>query len=160
MTDSAAQFATPRVTAGALFVQPGEVFLVRKTYGYRWDIPGGYVDRAESPAAACQRELCEELGIDRAPSRMLVHDWAPSDPDGDKLLYVFDCGSLGVDQDNIALQESELDRWDWVPVDRLGDYVVPRLARRLWHAYQAHESGDTAYLEHGEPALALRQTTG
>ena len=160
MTDPAAQFATPRVAAGALFVQPGEIFLVRKTYGYRWDIPGGYVDRGESPAAACQRELREELGIERTPSRVLVHDWAPSDTDGDKLLYVFECGPLGADQDKIVLQRSELDRWAWVPTHSLEDHVVPRLARRLRHAYCAHESGEAVYLEHGEPALVWRQPTG
>lgn len=158
MTDPAAQFATPRVAAGALFVRPGEVLLVRKTYGYRWDIPGGYVDRGESPAAACQRELREELGVDRTPNKVLVHDWAPNATDGDKLLYVFDCGPLGNDQDDITLQQSELDRWAWVPLDQLDDYVVARLARRLRHAYEAYVSGDTRYLEHGELALQSRQT--
>lgn len=131
--------AAPRVAAGALFVEPGEVLVVRKTYGYRWDIPGGYVDRGESPAAACQRELREELGIDRTPRKVLVHDWAPSDADGDKLLYVFDCGPLGDDQYRIVLTESELDRWEWVSVQHLDDYVVSRLARRLRHAYRAQK---------------------
>ena len=159
MSDPVANFATPRVAAGALFVQAGEVLLVRKTYGYRWDIPGGYVDRSESPAAACERELREELGIERAPTRVLVHDWAPNDAEGDKLLYVFDCGSLGTDQDKIVLQESELDRWEWAPIDRIDDYVVPRLARRLRHAYRAHEFGETVYLEHGEAPLHVHQPT-
>lgn len=158
MTDPAAQFATFRVAAGALFTRPGEVFLLRKTYGYRWDIPGGYVDRGESPATACRRELHEELGIDRAPNRILVHDWAPTNADGDKLLYVFDCGPLGADQDAIALQQSELDHWAWVPIDQLHDYVVPRLARRLRHAYDAHVSGATLYLEYGELTLSSRET--
>ena len=57
MTDPVAKFATPRVTAGALFVDDGQVLMVHKTYGNGWDIPGGYVDIGESPAAACHREL-------------------------------------------------------------------------------------------------------
>ena len=155
MIDPAAQFAAPRVAAGALFVHSGEILLVHKTYGHHWDIPGGYLDPGESPAAACQRELYEELRIDRKPIRMLVHDWAPTEADGDKLLYVFDCGSLGSDQGAIELDRSELDRWSWIPVDHLGDHVVPRLARRLRQAHNAHTSGKTIYLEHGEPALVL-----
>ncbi|MCY7341198.1 MAG: NUDIX hydrolase, partial [Pseudonocardia sp.] len=50
-------FATPRLASGALFVDASRVFLVRKTYGNRWNIPGGYVDRGESPASACEREV-------------------------------------------------------------------------------------------------------
>ena len=58
-------FATPRVAAGALFLDAeGRVLLVHPTYKDTWDIPGGYVERGESPAAACRREVLEELGID------------------------------------------------------------------------------------------------
>jgi 8-oxo-dGTP diphosphatase len=54
--------------------------LVRKTYGNQWAIRGGYVDVGESPAAACQRGLREELGINRQPQRLLVMEWAPKHP--------------------------------------------------------------------------------
>ena len=63
MTDPSESFATPRVAAGALFFDDqGRVLLVHPTYKDTWDIPGGYVERGESPAAACRRELKEELG--------------------------------------------------------------------------------------------------
>jgi len=79
VTDPAANFATSWVAAGAPFVDNGRVLLVHKTYGNHWDIPGGYVDMGEAPAAACRRELREELGMDREPRRLLVVDWAPDD---------------------------------------------------------------------------------
>lgn len=44
-----------------------------------------------------KRELREELGIVRVPRRPLVQDWAPSDAEGDKILYVFSCGDPGAD---------------------------------------------------------------
>lgn len=152
MTSPADKFATPRVAAGALFVDGSRVLLVRKTYGNRWDIPGGYVDRGESPAEACVREIREELGIERAAIRVLVHDWAPNDREGDKLLYVFDCGTLGPDESRITLDRTELDRHEWVEVGQLPQYVIPRLARRLAAAYRAQAEGVTLYLEHGKPA--------
>ncbi|NKE59706.1 NUDIX hydrolase [Lentzea sp. PSKA42] len=40
-------------------------------------MPGGYVDIDESLAAARRRELSEELGLNRAPSRLIAVDWAP-----------------------------------------------------------------------------------
>lgn len=78
MTNPADNFATPRVAAGALFVDGDRVLLVHKTYGSGWDIPGGYLDRGESPAQACEREIREELGLNRTPGRLLVLDWAPT----------------------------------------------------------------------------------
>ncbi|WP_028924544.1 NUDIX domain-containing protein [Pseudonocardia acaciae] len=156
MSSPAERFATPLVAAGALFVDGDRVLLVRKTYGNRWDIPGGVVDRGESPRMACRRELREELGIEREPIRVLVHDWAPSDPEGDRILYVFDCGELGADERRIAVDGVELDGWEWVAVDRIDEYVIPRLYRRLSQAYRAHRVGTTLYLEHGVPALPER----
>lgn len=153
MNDPTEKFATPRMAAGALFVDGSRVLLVRKTYGNRWDIPGGYVDRGESPAAACQREIKEELGIERAPKRLLVQDWAPNDKEGDKVLYVFGCGDLGSDEGRITLDGEELDHWEWVEVEQLEDYLIPRLHRRLARAFDAHYGTAMLYLEHGEPVL-------
>jgi ADP-ribose pyrophosphatase YjhB (NUDIX family) len=159
MTDSAEDFATPRMAAGALFINEDRVLLVRKTYGNRWDIPGGYINHGESPADACRREVLEEIGLDRPPIRLLAHDWAPREDEGDKLLYIFGCGDLGTDEARIELDGTELDHWEWVAVDKLDDYLIPRLARRILRAYQAHAEGTTLYLEHGELALATDQRT-
>ena len=153
MSDPAAKFATPRIAAGALFIDGDRILLVHKTYGNGWDIPGGYVDAGESPAAACRRELKEELGTDREVQRLLVVDWAPHPDEDDKILYIFDCGDLGDDEHRIQLARDELDRWEWVPVSQLPKYVIPRLARRLCSAHEAHSAGSPLYLEHGQPAL-------
>src|SRR5438445_10870559 len=104
MSDPTLRFATPRLAAGALFADNGKILLVHKTYGNGWDIPGGYVDRGESPASACEREVQEELGITRRVARLLVHDWAPTEKESDKILYVFDCGTMGDDERDIRLQ--------------------------------------------------------
>lgn len=150
MESAADRFATPRLAAGALFVKREKVLLARKTYGNRWDIPGGYVDRGESPTFACERELREELGLHRTVRRLLVHDWAPSESEGDKILYVFDCGVLGDDEQRAQLDGVEIDHVEWVAVDDLSKYVIPRLERRLVHAHRAYTSGVTLYLEHGQ----------
>ncbi|WP_040788837.1 NUDIX domain-containing protein [Nocardia paucivorans] len=144
-------FARARMAAGALFVRCDRVLLVHKTYGHGWDVPGGYVEPGEAPAAACRREIREELGVDRPPRRLLVHDWAPHPNEGDKVLYLFDCGELG-DEREIVLQRSELDRWEWVSVERLDGMVIPRLARRIRQGHTAYVENSVRYLEHGEPA--------
>lgn len=141
--------ATPLVAAGALFVDDaGRVLLVRPTYKPGWEVPGGRVERGESPAAACRRELREELGLDRAPLRLLSVDWAPNDADGDgdKLLFLFDCGKLGDDEHRITLGADELDRWAWVAPRELGAYLRPPLARRVTTTLAG---GSGPYLELG-----------
>lgn len=145
-------FATPRVAAGALFVDEGRVLLVHPTYKETWDLPGGYVERGESPAAACRREVREELGIDRAPLSLAAVDWAPHEREGDKLLFLFDCGPLGSDEAAISLDGVEIDGLHWVPEDELDQYLIGRLARRV----RAVLGGDTTaglYLEHGLSTL-------
>jgi ADP-ribose pyrophosphatase YjhB (NUDIX family) len=48
------------VAAGALFVdEQDRVMLVRPTYKPYWDVPGGYVEKGESPLQACIREVAE-----------------------------------------------------------------------------------------------------
>ncbi len=153
MSDLSASFATPRVAAGALFFdEQGRVLLVHPTYKETWDLPGGYVERGESPAAACRRELREELGLDRAPLELIAVDWAPSDHEGDKLLFLFDCGSLGVDERRMKLDSSELDRWEWVELRDLDDYVIDRIAKRVRSA--SISVSRPTYLEHGKTSLA------
>lgn len=147
MSDPSESFATPRVAAGALFNDDeGRVLLVHPTYKDTWDIPGGYVERGESPAAACRRELHEELGIDLKPERLIAVDWAPSESEGDKLLFLFACGHLNAGL--ITLDGRELDRWAWVEPAQLGQYVVDRIARRIRSTLTA----ESLYLEHGLPA--------
>lgn len=101
-----------------------------------------------TPAAACRRELNEELGLDRKPRRLLAVDWAPSVSEGDKLLFLFDCGELG--QERITLNDRELDRWEWVEVAHIDRYVIDRIARRI----RSTVTSGASYLEHGTAAAS------
>ncbi len=89
----------------------------------------------------------EELGIDREPVRLISVDWAPNDREGDKILFMFDCGDLG-DEARIRLPADELDRWEWVEHERLDDYVISRIANRVRAAI---ETASITYLEYGRP---------
>jgi 8-oxo-dGTP diphosphatase len=151
MTHEPPPIATPRVSAGAVFVDDaGAVMLVRPTYKSYWDVPGGYVEPGESPHEACVREVREELGITPPIGRMLVVDWAPTEAEGDKLLFLFDGGTLGAAMlDKIELQESEIDRHAYIATHDLPGVTIPRLVRRLTAALAARATDTTRYLEHG-----------
>ncbi|WP_063813786.1 NUDIX domain-containing protein [Nocardia anaemiae] len=157
MSDRDAQpFAQVSLVAGALFVRGEDVLLVHAVDRGGWDIPGGSVAPGESPAAGCRRAIGEELGLDRPPCRLLVHDWTRK-PAGDQIRYIFDCGELG-DESAIQLRTSELDHWRWVRVDTVDTFARPEPSRRIWQAFRARMEGHAAYLEHGEPALSYPDT--
>ncbi|MFE6025629.1 NUDIX domain-containing protein [Streptomyces niveus] len=143
--------ATPLMAAGALFFdEAGHVLLVEPTYKDYRDIPGGYVEQGESPLQTCVREVREELDITPPIGRLLAMDWAPSDAEGDKILYLFDGGVL--DQafvDRIVFKDGEIRAVAFHPVSEILSLTIPRLARRIEQAVEARQRGETVYLEHG-----------
>jgi 8-oxo-dGTP pyrophosphatase MutT (NUDIX family) len=142
------------MAAGALFVDAaGRVLLVRPTYKPHWDIPGGYVEPGESPRAACVREIREELGIAPTVGAHLVVDWAPADDEGDKILFIFDGGTLSdVEVAGITPAADELAEVRYVDPADLDQYLAGRLSRRIRTALEAKRIGRAAYAEHGDDA--------
>ena len=68
---------------------------------------------------------------------MLSVDWAPNDREGDKLLFLFDCGDIGADEEHISLPAD---------VAQLDDYVIDRISNRVRAAVQ---EPFFTYLEYG-----------
>ncbi|GGZ14705.1 hypothetical protein GCM10010387_03590 [Streptomyces inusitatus] len=153
MNEHEAKMAHPRMAAGVLFFdEVDRVLLVEPSYKDYRDIPGGYVERGESPLRACAREVQEELGIAPRIGRLLVVDWAPNPGEGDKVLYLFDGGLLGAEQRRrVRIQADELRGYDFHPAERLPELTIPRLVRRITAGIRARADGSTVYLEHGEP---------
>ncbi|MFC9975795.1 NUDIX domain-containing protein [Spirillospora sp. NPDC127200] len=151
-TDPAASFATPRAAAGVLFFdQADNVLLVVPSYKDYRDVPGGYIERGETPREAAAREVEEELGITPPIGRLLVTDWAPDQTEGDKVLFLFDGGTLTPEHlGGIRPAPAELTSYGFHDVARVHELTIARLARRIVHGHEARADGSTRYLEHGE----------
>jgi 8-oxo-dGTP pyrophosphatase MutT (NUDIX family) len=143
------------VAAGVLFFDEADrILLVQPTYKDHWDIPGGYVETGETPAQAAAREVSEELGIEATVGPLLVADWAPHPDEGDKLLFIFDGGTLTAEQvDAIRLRAEELASYAFRHLPETVTLLIPRLGRRVAAAVEAHHTGRTRYLERGIPHL-------
>jgi 8-oxo-dGTP diphosphatase len=101
----------------------------------------------ETPAQAAAREVREELDIQAPVGPLLVADWAPHPDEGDKLLLIFDGGTLTAGQlDGIRLQADELASYAFYDPTEAVTVLIPRLSRRVAAAIDAHHAGDTAYL--------------
>jgi 8-oxo-dGTP diphosphatase len=145
--------ATARSAAGALFLDgAGRVLIVEPTYKAYWEIPGGMLEAGETPSQACVREIEEELGLTVRLGRLLVADWAPHPTFGDRVLFVFEGGTLDAAQlAAISLQAEELASYALIAPEEVESRLIPRLARRVRAALIARTTGTTMYLEHGIP---------
>jgi 8-oxo-dGTP diphosphatase len=147
--DFTATLPTKRTAAGLLFTDPaGRVLLVEPTYKDVWEIPGGSVERDESPRAAAAREAREELGLALTPGRLLVVDWVP--PRGartDGVMFVFAGGRL--DTEAIRLPADELRSWAWCTPEEAATRLTVPMTRRILAARAALTDGTTVYLEDG-----------
>jgi 8-oxo-dGTP pyrophosphatase MutT (NUDIX family) len=64
------RFLTPNYTLGAVVLvrdPDGALLLLRQPSAVGWSLPGGLLERHETPAEAAARELAEETGIRVAP---------------------------------------------------------------------------------------------
>ncbi|MFI5494514.1 NUDIX domain-containing protein [Actinoplanes sp. NPDC051859] len=141
--------ATPRVAAGALFLdRAGRVLVVRSSHAEHWEIPGGYVEPGESPRAACARKIREELGLSVRVGAHLVVDWDLADAEGDKLLFIFDAGTL---ETSDGADVPGVDR-EFVDPEELVGWLPARLTRRVHAAIEAKARGSAVYTENGDEA--------
>ena len=139
-----------RMGAGLLIRnQEGAVLIVEPSYKDTWEIPGGSVEKDESPRSACHREAFEELGVRIDIGRLLSLEWQGPEPDRtESLMFVYD-GGLIVDSSEFTLALDELLSCRFVNSLDLDHYLLPRLSRRLRAALSALESGIVVELEHG-----------
>ena len=120
--------------AGAVIVDDlGRVLLVNPKYKTDWEVPGGVVELDESPAAACQREVAEELGIDVEIGELLCVDYSATTPDYvESLMFLFSVPVLTSHQiDSIELPANELSEFRFCSLDEAEVLVDARLAARL-----------------------------
>ena len=67
MRRMAVRRVTPSFTVGSMCVierNDGRVLLIRHLYRKRWGIPGGLLQRNETPIDAARREVFEEVGLE------------------------------------------------------------------------------------------------
>lgn len=146
----------PRVLAAAATLfrdERGRVLLVEPNYREDWALPGGTVESGdgESPRQAALRETAEEIGLDRAPGRLLAVDWARGETRPPIVAYVYDGGVLAREElDAIRIQEDELLSWRLVDRADLAGHLSDRLGRRIAAALDVLDSGTgAAELEDG-----------
>ncbi|WP_343988668.1 NUDIX hydrolase [Terrabacter terrae] len=139
------------IAQGVLRSTTGRILLCELVYKGEWDLPGGVVDRHESPAACVVREVREELDLTVVAGRLLAVNWLPALLGwADATVFVFDLGTVDAAVvDRARLQQREIRAVHWTgPLDWAGR-VAP-YNERLLRSLHEH-TGGTLYLEDGTP---------
>jgi ADP-ribose pyrophosphatase YjhB (NUDIX family) len=76
----AVRVVTPTYTVGTVCVieHAGDVLLLRQVHRGDWGLPGGLLDRGETPAEGVRREVREEIGVEVVVGLPLVTDVDPA----------------------------------------------------------------------------------
>lgn len=121
----------------ALILRGEEVLLIQKGAGdthnpYRWEVPGGRMERDETVDEHLRREVLEEVGLRvQVGAPLSVWSWSLGSAVGSTVVAVLRLCSLETD----SLSTSNQDPGDhirdarWVPVDELVSYDLMPSAR-------------------------------
>jgi ADP-ribose pyrophosphatase YjhB (NUDIX family) len=142
-----------RIGAGCLFFNSeGQVMLVKPTYKPTWEIPGGVTEKNESPKRCCQREVNEELGLDRDIGRLLVVDYNSERGERtESLMFIFYGGTLTLSEiETIRLNYEELSEFRFFHAEKLPVDMLDILRNRVLAAWRQVEKDNGIYLENQE----------
>ena len=116
-----------KIRATVICEQDRHILLVRKPK-CRWTLPGGKVERGESHAAAAERELQEETGlnVDQVLYLMAMET-------GDTQHHVFEASVIDADR---AQPHNEIIDCIWHPLESVANLNVSDATLRIVRAFQ------------------------
>jgi 8-oxo-dGTP diphosphatase len=131
----------------------GEVLVVKPVYKAGWELPGGAVEMGESPKAAWERELFEELRLHLEAGPMLCVDYnSPTDDYVESVMFLFEIALLDDSTAaSIQLDPAELSEYRFVALEVALELLDPRVSRRLGAVMRPGAIG--AYLEDQRPQV-------
>ncbi len=119
--------------AVALIERAGRVLLTRRgrpPYAGTWDLPGGFLERDETPETGLRRELHEELGVRVRRTRFLGFATDRYGPRGFPVLtLVYRVSATGTIRPADDVTEARWFARDRLPLGRIGFPSMRRLLR-------------------------------
>ena len=109
-------YPRPAVTADIVLITTDQKVLLiqRKSDPFKgqWALPGGFIDKDESPLAAAQRELKEETGVTGVELEELGFFGEPErDPRGHVISLAFRARNLPAEIEAVAADDAVDARW-------------------------------------------------
>lgn len=125
----------------------GQVLILETTYKTNWEVPGGGVEKNESPIQAAIRETKEELGITITNPKFLGVDYRHTQEEKEEMMhFVFFGGVLTHNQiADIILQEDEVKRFKFANLEEVKQLCGTRIGPRVERALTAISTSSCIY---------------
>ncbi|MFA6285591.1 MAG: NUDIX hydrolase, partial [Parcubacteria group bacterium] len=139
-----------------LLNESGEILIVKPSYKDHWSVPGGVIDKDESPRDAALREVKEETNLDLKSMRFVCLDYMSPRDSGysthdENIQFIFFGGVLTADNiKGIKLAEKEISEYKFAGKSEALELVGEKLSNRLESCFKALELGTPVYLEGGK----------
>ena len=99
-----------RSGSGAIILnEDNKILMLKTTYKKNYEIPGGVVEKNESPRECCKREIKEEIGLDLNIEKLLVLEYQQLEFD-DSFMFLFYGGKIkskDILKENLSKHEIE-----------------------------------------------------
>lgn len=113
------------VASIAAFNDKGQILFARRADTKKWTLPGGHLNRNESPDVAAERELLEETGLSCGSIQFL--GWGDVKEKGIRV-YSFKVEVDGDDEpENCNDPDEECEEFRWVDVDNIPKDILQNL---------------------------------
>jgi 8-oxo-dGTP diphosphatase len=141
-------FPRKRSAVGVLIFENEKLLALQPTYKNNWVVPGGVVEKAESPFEAAIRECKEELGVEVEIESFLCVDYKRGNPEiGDAVHFLF-LGKIKKSAE-IKLDPSEIQSYIYLTTKEALAKFDSHLANRVQSGLTALKEGRSYYCEDG-----------
>lgn len=138
-----------RSAVGVLIFKDEKLLVLEPTYKLNWLVPGGVIEKFESPLEAAIRECQEEIGIEVKIESFLCADFKRGDSiTGDAIHYLF--RAKLPKNFNIKVDESEIKQALWLSSDEALDKFDSHLGLRVKVGLEAIKLNRSFYCEDGQ----------
>lgn len=141
-----------RSAVGVLIFDGDRMLVLEPSYKPNWLVPGGVVEKSESPYEAAIRECKEEIGLPVEIVSFLCADYKRgNDEIGDAVHFLF-LGKLSKDA-TICVDEKEIKQFYWMsPTEALSKFDV-HLSTRVSVGLSAIKAQRSFYCEEGQVVI-------
>jgi 8-oxo-dGTP pyrophosphatase MutT (NUDIX family) len=139
-----------RVAAAMVILNSkNQLLIVKPTYKDHWSLPGGVVERDESPLDACIRETFEEIGLKLKPKELLLTRYVKKpELENEFIHFLFYAGKIECKKIKyIKLAEDEIEKFKFVNFDQIVKYNKRFSAYIVKYKKQIIKGKNIGYLE-------------